>query len=547
VDGDGDLDLMVVGILTRLYLNDGAGAFVGTSEAVPLDWMFGSYDVDLGDVDGDGDLDAFVSDNGDDPDRLYVNGAAPPAGTHVFHVLANHGSTAGRTSVTITGQNFTGATGVEIGGVPLTNVTVVSANVITGTTGAAPEGLAGLMVATPQGTVTFPHAFEYEDVPSGTLFRDVTARLPADSGVSSDVFAGDVDDDGDLDLVFVTDGGPNLLYLYNAATGNFVDVTAARFPASNTAANNTAQAGALVDVDNDGDLDVVIANDGFTTVGGPGKPNRLYRNDGAGNFTDVTATALPADTAHSNGVAAADLDGDGYVDLVFANDGANLYYRNAGAAAPGTFIDASAGSIPAAAVFTRTVVAADVDDDSDLDLVLGNNGARNHLWLNDGNGVFTDGTAGRLPDEMAGGSNDTGALTVLDAEGDGDPDLLLSRNFVDAALLYRNDGSGVFTDDPGFQDPDPSRRLYGSTGAAAADLDGDGRGDLLFSFWIMTPTLRVLSGDGSGAFSLDDTLIATGSSQLTTVRPLDYDGDGDLDVVVAASGQNLLFENLTVP
>jgi hypothetical protein len=547
VDGDGDLDLLVVGAGSRLFLNDGQGNFSFEQGAMPPDWTFSAYDVDVADLDGDGLPDAFVSVNGDGPDRLYRNGSIPPSGPHVSWIQANHGPQTGGTSVTIGGQDLGGVTEVDVGGQPLADLAVTSPGTLTGRTPAGPVGPADLHVMMADGAIDVPAAFEYDPPATGSLFADATDMLPPDSDAYNAVLSGDLDGDGHPDLVYLAEGGPHVLLLYDPGSSTFVDHTATGFPATNTATWNTAQAGALADVDGDGDLDIVIADDGFYTSGGPGKPDRLYLNDGNAVFTDATDAQLPADTSHSNGVAAADLDGDGYPDLVFANEGANLLYRNRGAAAPGTFEDVSATNLPANTEFSRTVTAFDADGDGDLDLLFGEKDARNRLLLNDGHGVFTDATDGRLPDEMADGQNDTVQVLALDVDGDNDMDLVLARSFVQAALLYRNDGSGHFSDDGSFEDPDPGRRLYGSTAVVAADFDQDTRTDLAFSFWIMTPTARVLPGDGTGGFHVQEGLVAPAASSLTGLAPLDFDGDGDVDLAVAANGGVHLLRNLSVP
>lgn len=128
--------------------------------------------------------------------------------------------------------------------------------------------------------------------------------LPKDSGSTEAVASGDVDGDGDRDLVLGS-FGQNRLYL-NDGQGRFTDVTATRMPT----AGDTTSAAALGDIDGDGDLDMVIGNHG---------PNRLYLNDGKGSFSDVTAARMPADTDPTSSVALGDVDGDGDLDLVFGS------------------------------------------------------------------------------------------------------------------------------------------------------------------------------------------------------------------------------------
>src|SRR5690606_29221627 len=150
---------------------------------------------------------------------------------------------------------------------------------------------------------------------------------------------------------------------------------------------------ALGDVDADGDLDCVFANYG---------QDRLYLNDGTGQFSDVTAAGLPADTTSTWAVALGDVDGDGDLDLVSGVDGGGAVpderlYLNDGR---GSFVDATRPRMPGTAVGRIVALElGDVDGDGDLDLVLGNYGSL--LYRNDGSGTFADVTAAQLPDRKS--------------------------------------------------------------------------------------------------------------------------------------------------
>ena len=112
---------------------------------------------------------------------------------------------------------------------------------------------------------------------------------------------GDVDGDGDLDLVFAS-SPRDLLYL-NDGKGAFMDVTAASMPLG-----SDARFLFLQDLDGDGDLDLLALSDG-----GPGRSLYLYLNDGSGAFTDGTASRLPSPSLF--GLAVGDVDGDGDLDM----------------------------------------------------------------------------------------------------------------------------------------------------------------------------------------------------------------------------------------
>ena len=299
-----------------------------------------------------------------------------------------------------------------------------------------------------------------------------------------------------------------------SAQGLFSTLPGSAFPSD---ADETRSV-ALGDVDGDGDLDVVF--------GSLISANRLYRNDGRGNFVDVSATSLPVDADMTQAVALGDVDGDGDLDLVCGNHGQqDRLYENNGV---GQFVDVTAARLPVV-VLHYGFALGDVDADGDLDLV-----AAGYLLLrNDGSGTFTDDSAGNMPVV-----NGNGRVTVLgDVDGDGDLDLLgndhgFSPFGSPAGALFFNDGGGSFT----------VGGIFGVCGSAAALSDVDGDGDLdaiLCDIWYAawsgdSDGRKYLHlNDGTGTFSQSSTPGFAFSEGPCAVALGDLDGDGDLDAVTA--------------
>jgi hypothetical protein len=237
---------------------------------------------------------------------------------------------------------------------------------------------------------------------------------------------------------------------------------------------------AVLDYDGDGYEDLFVG-DGVRSI--------LYRNDGLGHFTDVTVQAGLATPdgkgIAATGVAAGDIDGDGFPDL-FVTDafGPARLFRNRG---NGTFEEITASSGISVVGNARSAAFADVDGDGDLDLFVcvtgdyygqmpdppydANDGRPNRLYLNDGHGHFTDATAAWGLDKTTRWSLSS---LFADYDDDGRPDLLVTNDF-GFKNLYRNDGGGRFEDVT--KKAGAAVRAYGMS-AAWADFDGDGRLDL---------------------------------------------------------------------
>jgi hypothetical protein len=215
---------------------------------------------------------------------------------------------------------------------------------------------------------------------------------------------GDVDGDGDLDVVAGNFSEANRLYLNNGSATPFVGVT------SNTLTADSADtlAIALGDVDGDGDLDIVAAN--------YNQPNRLYLNNGSGSFT---GSNLTADSDNTSAIALGDVDGDGDLDVVAGNQfQPNRLYLNNGTAAP--FNGVTGSDITADSQFTNAIALGDVDSDGDLDVIGGTSGQPNRLYLNNGTAAPFAGATGN--DITTAGQN-TYALALGDVDGDGHLDV----------------------------------------------------------------------------------------------------------------------------
>lgn len=253
---------------------------------------------------------------------------------------------------------------------------------------------------------------------------------------SEDASLGDVDGDGDLDLLIVSEDDRIDTYLLNDGNGTFHEADT-ELPVS-----GVSNAAILADMDNDGDLDLLIGNNG---------PNTLLLNDGAGRF-DLDSD-FPGGQDVTQDLEMGDVNGDGWQDIVVANEGIDRLLIALG---DGAFKDATEGQlVQDAPGETRDAALADVDGDGDLDLYLSNvrlfqqHDPQDRLLINDGTGRFRDETAGRLPPD----SSSTMDTAFADLDGDGDLDAVLAhfgdltgRTWAHSVRALLNDGSGHFTD-----------------------------------------------------------------------------------------------------
>ena len=192
------------------------------------------------------------------------------------------------------------------------------------------------------------------------VFTEESDRFPTISRTTQDLLAFDADGDDDLD-VFESNENGNVLYL-NDGTGNFNDVTSTHLPVLNIETRKASAA----DIDADGDADLFLSNVAF--ISGRDRQNRLLLNDGTGIFSDATLTQLPVDHDHTIDGIFANVDDDDDLDIVVANvfGGPVKIYINDGA---GTFSDESTEILGANYILDALgVIFSDLNADERSDL-----------------------------------------------------------------------------------------------------------------------------------------------------------------------------------
>ncbi len=343
----------------------------------------------------------------------------------------------------------------------------------------------------------------------GRRFTDVSGVAGLTSkGYGQGVVVADYDGDGDPD-VYVTRYGPNTLWRNDG--GRFVDATAE----AGVGCPLWSLGAAFLDYDGDGDLDLFVANyfdfdpgqapfDRDPKTGRPdygmpaqfrGQPDVLYQNNGRGIFEDATKKAGVAGESRGMGALASDLDGDGRIDLLVANDVQhNAFWHNNG---DGTFEDRAealglAVNAQGQVEANMGIARGDTDGDGLADVAISHFfNEHDTLWraqkAPDGRILFSDQTLD------AGLGVDSRPLTgwgiaLADFDGDGHPDLIVANGHIrrepeqpylydNPPILWRNGGRGAFRNATAGAGPFFAEK-HQARGLAVGDLDGDGRLDV---------------------------------------------------------------------
>ena len=327
----------------------------------------------------------------------------------------------------------------------------------------------------------------------------------ADRGYGMGVTAGDYDNDGDVDL-YVTNWGPNVL-LSNDGSGRFDDATSA----AGVGDPGWGTATAFLDVDGDDDLDLFVVNylnwspgsaqDCVHTYCGPtaddATADRLYRNNGDGTFADVSETA-GLNTAFGNGlgIAGADFDEDGRIDVFVANDGMpnQLWLNVTGTDGVLKFRDEALlwGCAMDDHGFAKAgmgVAARDFDDDGATDILVVNLERQTDSFFRNAGTHFVDSTS-RIGLGVSSRRHTRFGVALADFDNDGDLDMYRANG--------RIDHSPEFEGDDAFAEPNVLYRRHGdayevvspaggtrevlvhtSRGVAMGDVDNDGGIDLV--------------------------------------------------------------------
>ena len=356
----------------------------------------------------------------------------------------------------------------------------------------------------------------YRNKGDGT-FDDVTARagLAAARGYGMGAAVGDYDNDGSEDL-YVTNYGANILY-HNNGDGTFTDVTAR----AGVAGGGWSTSAGFFDYDNDGRLDLFVARYvDFTFANNPycgerrpgyreychprsfrGMTDLLFHNNGDGTFIDVSHEAGLANLAgKSLGVAFADYDGDGRIDVYFAND-----------------------SVPA------------------------------FLLRNEGGGRFRDAALAAGVAYNAEGAAVAGmGADLADYDGDGRPDLFVTTLSGETYSLYRNRGEGAFTYATQESGIGEATLAFSGWGTKFFDHDNDGHMDLFAAQGHVLDTIELTSDHLK--YPQPPLLLRSDGERFTSAGASagavfghswagrgaafgDLDDDGDTDIVVASCGQ----------
>ncbi len=369
----------------------------------------------------------------------------------------------------------------------------------------------------------------------GQTFEKVEGEpVVEDGGDSRAVNWIDYDNDGDLDL-FITNGprlGENNFFYENNGDLSFTKIT----DLSITQDKSPSDGSSWGDVDNDGDLDLYVAN-------WWGKDNKFYLNNGDKTFTEITDQNINDAGSYSETASWGDFNNDGYLDILVANSLANKrnsLFQNNG---DNSFTEITEGDIITDAATSRDLDWIDINKDGFLDVYVTNeSGEENALYFNMGDGTFVKNTQLNIVKE----SKNSWSSNWIDYDNDGDFDLFLSNWENDNNSLFQNNGDGTFTE---IVEGDIVNDGTYSAGSDWGDIDNDGDLDLYVGTAFSTGESNNLMylNNGDGTFTKVENEVTNIGGWTYGISFGDYNRDGYLDLALAkcydASENNALFLN----
>lgn len=315
------------------------------------------------------------------------------------------------------------------------------------------------------------------------VYRNATSSNLPDglSATASATKAGDIDNDGDLDLVVAIELKSNKI-LINDGTGRFVDESESKLPSQNLDSQDVV----IADFNRDGNLDLFFVNSQNQT-------NELFINNGDATFSDLS-NRIPV-TGNSTSVESTDIDNDGSMDILIGNINQNVLLMNSGNA---FFNNQTSQRIPQIIDLTHAIKFDDITGDNLLDIIVGNENA-NRILVNIGSGFFSDQTSNRLP--FINAIEETQEVNTVDVDGDGDQDIYFGNlGFRDGSnpqdRLLINNGQGFYADQTADRLPTITTNTFDTE---FADLDGDRDSDLVVGNY--NGGIRVLLNNGNGIFT----------------------------------------------
>lgn len=335
---------------------------------------------------------------------------------------------------------------------------------------------------------------------------------------------GDVDGDGreELFVSYAATGQAGAVTRLLQMQGGFVHDITAR---SGISLPSGARFATFADVDNDGWLDLFA-------IGGDGR-GHLLRNRGNGTFEDVTAKAGLADVKGATKALFVDLDHDGDLDLVLVGNGQLVVYRNN---LDGTFTEATAAfGLAGLAGGARDAAFADFDGDGRIDLLFAKSGGGLALYHNGGAQRFSDVTAAS---GLASTGEVAGAVAIGDYDNDGALDILAASMNGGEPALWHNKGDGTFRLDQSAVNSLRALRGVAARAAEFVDYDNDGRLDVVVVGAPAIASGRgaaLLHNDGNGKFTDRSDRLPSSVKSGTAITATDFDNDGDEDLIVATN------------